>query len=699
MNTVQRILFVIIHYFNPDGDGSLGSLRNDPARRASALGKSITALHDLFNYRTVTVDFRTTLIPRPANTSLLYDIDVTVLTTQDKTVFAHLDIDSNLFSAQSTTLEPTMLGFGAPEVFQTHMDEYDWFVYLEDDIILHDPFFFCKLAHFQKKFGTHALLQPNRYEVTERDRRGKVYIDGDLVPDQVACYRNLSRQPEFTLSMQHYELELQFCLAPNPHSGCYFLSRAQLALWMQKPWFLDRDTGFVRSFESAASLGILKTFDVYKPDAECAAFLEVQHAGEDYLAQIRPQATEAVLHSQTTNNQTKPLELRVTELTEQIRYLEQQLRQLQPVPMDRRNAQLEGEVRHLATVNRNQALHIKELQDQINALTANTPQPFRVSVIIPLYNGERYIQAALDSVVRQSLLPLEIIIVNDGSTDEALAWLEKYKSPVDMHIIHQDNAGQSAARNHGARVAKGNVLAFLDQDDVWYPHHLQRLVEPFYANSQLGWTYSDIDEIDRYGRVMTKAYLATQGIAQPKRSLIEFIVQDLFILPSTALVRKEAFEAVKGFDESLSGCEDDDLFLRLFLAGYDTVYLPEPLSQWRVRFDSASSNQRMVQSRDIYAQKLLNLFPDEPLMVRYYSRDCIAPRFYHLAAQQYRKFLLLKQWNMCRHYVQRMRFYNRLLPKSVWSFFQRNVKHRLMLAPEWYYRLFKAKQFLLPWQG
>jgi GT2 family glycosyltransferase len=226
---------------------------------------------------------------------------------------------------------------------------------------------------------------------------------------------------------------------------------------------------------------------------------------------------------------------------------------------------------------------------------------------------------------------------------------------------------------------------------------LQRLVEAFQVNPRVGWAYSDIDEIDREGRLITKSYLSTQGIYHPKRSLIEFIGQDLFILPSTSLVLKKAFEQVNGFDERLSGCEDDDLFLRLFLTCYDSSFIPEPLSQWRVRYDSASSSERMSKSRDIYARKLIDTFPDEPLMARYYCRDCIAPRFYVLALKQYQKFLVLGQWEECLKHLKRMQLYNQMLYKSLPGLLKRHFIHLLMAYPVIYRHLYQFSGFLFPW--
>jgi GT2 family glycosyltransferase len=93
------------------------------------------------------------------------------------------------------------------------------------------------------------------------------------------------------------------------------------------------------------------------------------------------------------------------------------------------------------------------------------------------------------------------------------------------------------------------------------------------------------------------------------------------------LVSREAFETIDGFDERLSGYEDDDLFLRMFRAGYATIYVNKPLSQWRIYPSSSSYTYRMARSRMIYAAKLFENYPDQVEMNRYFARDLIAPRF------------------------------------------------------------------------
>jgi glycosyltransferase involved in cell wall biosynthesis len=252
-----------------------------------------------------------------------------------------------------------------------------------------------------------------------------------------------------------------------------------------------------------------------------------------------------------------------------------------------------------------------------------------IAVVIPLYNGERYIREAIESALRQSLPPTEIIVVDDGSTDNGPAVVDGLARRHPITLLRRPNGGQSAARNFGIAQAGSNLIALLDQDDIWYRDHLEKLAEPFLQRRtvELGWVYSNLDEIDEHGRLVCRSILRFLPAQHPKRDLLGSLRSDMFILPSASLVSRKAFEAVGGFDERLIGYEDDDLFLRMFRAGYDNVYLDEALSQWRLFGGSSSYSPRMAVSRMAYLRKLLAEFPDDPARGRFWRRDVIAPRF------------------------------------------------------------------------
>jgi glycosyltransferase involved in cell wall biosynthesis len=261
----------------------------------------------------------------------------------------------------------------------------------------------------------------------------------------------------------------------------------------------------------------------------------------------------------------------------------------------------------------------------------------RIAVIIPLYNGEKYIAQALDSVFAQRLKPAEIVVVNDGSTDGGAAFVEELAARYPIRVLHKANGGQSSARNYGVAHTTSDLIALLDQDDVWYPNHLEQLVRPFLLNSEreLGWVYSNLDEIDEHGRLIARCCLRFLPLPNPKRDLFGCLAMDMFVLPSASLISRKAFEEVGGFDETLSGYEDDDLFRRIFLAGYDNFYIDEGLARWRIYSQSASYSPRMAESRMLYFRKLLSEFPDDPRRDRYFARDFLAPRFFPAFVREY----------------------------------------------------------------
>ncbi|MGE0223660.1 MAG: glycosyltransferase family 2 protein [Acetobacteraceae bacterium] len=271
-----------------------------------------------------------------------------------------------------------------------------------------------------------------------------------------------------------------------------------------------------------------------------------------------------------------------------------------------------------------------------DAVTAPT-----ISAIIPLHNGARYIEQALTSVFRQTLRPHEVIVVDDGSSDNGPELVEKLRRDHGVTIMTQSNQGQSAARNLGIRHATGSHIALLDQDDIWYPNHLQVLIEPFQGHRYppLGWSYGNFDEIDSDGRLTVRSALDAHKTPHPKPSLACCLREDMLVLPSASLIASDAFDAVGGFDETLSGYEDDDLFLRLFHAGYDNAYVRQSLGQRRIYPDSSCYSPRMAPSRMAFARKLLAQFPDDAEQARYYTRDLIAPRFLPHVTNEARKAL------------------------------------------------------------
>jgi glycosyltransferase involved in cell wall biosynthesis len=300
-----------------------------------------------------------------------------------------------------------------------------------------------------------------------------------------------------------------------------------------------------------------------------------------------------------------------------------------------------------------------------------------IVTIIPLYNGARWIEQAITSVLSQTLATDEFIVVDDGSTDggAGAAIVERMarNHPI-IKMLHKPNGGQSAARNFGVAHSKSALIALLDQDDIWYPTHLEELVKPFKdpVNSRLGWVYSDFDEVDVNGLMVTKR-LVGKLAEHPKQNLIRCLAENMLITPGCSLIRRSAFEALGGFDVRLSGYEDDDLFLRLFRAGYDNSFIERSLSQWRIFEGSSGHSHRMYLSAMIYMEKLVKAFPDDKFRGHYYARDVIGPRFINTIMMVYGRSVRNRNVKQCREAVQALK---RIVPLLRW---RSQIRLRLML--------------------
>lgn len=258
-----------------------------------------------------------------------------------------------------------------------------------------------------------------------------------------------------------------------------------------------------------------------------------------------------------------------------------------------------------------------------------------IAAIIPLYNGAAYIRSALASVFAQSLPPDEIIVVDDGSTDDGPDIVREIAKSHPVTLLSKTNGGQSSARNHAIENCRSSHIALLDQDDIWYPNHLAILKRPFEqqtSNDRLALVYGNLDHVDASGQMVAHNCLDVFGAVHPKTTLRDCLERDMFILPGASLIEREAFFCVGQFDERLSGFEDDDLFLRVFRSGYLSVYIDEPVTQWRIHAESTSYSMRMAVSRMIYYRKLVEMFPNEPRLHQFWVRDVIAPRFFYAIA-------------------------------------------------------------------
>lgn len=270
----MKILFTIPHYFNPEGNGRYGSTRSNPVPRIEALTRCISSIHQLFGEKQFDINI-SNLSANKVND--FNEIEIVILTTQNKHLIEH--INHELFTHRQIGVEPMILGFEAKKVFSESVGRYDYYCYLEDDLTINDPWFFTKLKWFNSLTNDNFLLQPNRYEISIGNIADKVYIDGNLRFQVTEEFQDISDTK--TLEGVVMGERILFKRALNPHSGCYFLNNNQLEKWMEQDYFESNAINFVGPLESAATLGIMKTFKVYKPEPQ--NFLEIMHYGTSFL--------------------------------------------------------------------------------------------------------------------------------------------------------------------------------------------------------------------------------------------------------------------------------------------------------------------------------------------------------------------------------------------------------------------------------
>jgi len=224
------------------------------------------------------------------------------------------------------------------------------------------------------------------------------------------------------------------------------------------------------------------------------------------------------------------------------------------------------------------------------------------TVVMALFNGGELTRVAVESVLSQTRPPRELIIVDDGSTDDSVAIVERFlktrASSVPVRFISQPNSGQGAARNAGVAAATSEFIAFIDQDDTWPHDHIEVLSEHLMKGARLGWVYSDFCQIDREGAVVRRSVLAETKYSHPADNVLSFLGQDLFMLPSASLIRTQAFTSAGGFDTQFRGYEDDDLFISMLDDGWAFAFEPRPVTNYRVHSGNTSRNTSFLKSRE-----------------------------------------------------------------------------------------------------
>ena len=239
-----------------------------------------------------------------------------------------------------------------------------------------------------------------------------------------------------------------------------------------------------------------------------------------------------------------------------------------------------------------------------------------VSVIIPTYNREILVKKALDSVLGQTYENFEIIVINDGSTDNTGNILNEYKKqyPDKVFVVNQVNSGQVVARNNGIQSCRGEFVAFLDSDDIWLEDKLEKQMPLF--SKRVGLVYCGINEIDGHGNVINTV------ACQP--GMRGNIYHDLLVknrmTGGSVVITRSSIDKVGLFDTKLQAAENWDLWIRI-AKEYLVDYVDEPLINYRKHGGNMSGNsQVMAEATERIFQKHFPVVPVDLTLLEAYNK-------------------------------------------------------------------------------
>jgi glycosyltransferase involved in cell wall biosynthesis len=213
------------------------------------------------------------------------------------------------------------------------------------------------------------------------------------------------------------------------------------------------------------------------------------------------------------------------------------------------------------------------------------------TLVVPCYNVERYVADALDAALAQTYRPLEVVVVNDGSTDGTRCVIEPYLVHSEIVYVEQENRGLAGARNRGIREARGEFIGLLDADDLWMPGKVERGVNFLSEHPDVGWVTTDCYLMDEDVRTTDRYYGTFVPDVFPTRpeEQLAYIAQRNF-MSVAVLIRRALFDEFGLFDETLRRSEDYDLWMRFLLGGSSVGRIAEPLGWYRLRDDSLSAD-------------------------------------------------------------------------------------------------------------
>jgi hypothetical protein len=280
----MRLLVTIAHYFKQTANAHSRPVSGSstlPFAKIAALNAQIIALHRYFG------PFRLSLNPDdPRRRWGAGDnaLDIVIMTVRDTNLLPWIGVDPTTYAIEYFDGAPQMVPFEAQRIMRERTGGYDFYAYLEDDLIVDDPEFFAKIGWFASEFGPRAMLMPVRFEMAHTGMPAKVAVGLRLSHETNApfCRPDIPN----TLVGSWHGKEQTFCRPNNPHSGCFVITDSQLRLWTAHPSFYDRDSSWIDTLASAATYAPGKVFGLYQAVSPDPWFLEIEHYGTRLASRI-----------------------------------------------------------------------------------------------------------------------------------------------------------------------------------------------------------------------------------------------------------------------------------------------------------------------------------------------------------------------------------------------------------------------------
>jgi glycosyltransferase involved in cell wall biosynthesis len=278
----------------------------------------------------------------------------------------------------------------------------------------------------------------------------------------------------------------------------------------------------------------------------------------------------------------------------------------------------------------------------------------KVSIILPLYNGAKWISQAIESVLAQTYKDFELIIVDDGSTDNSREIISSYQYDKRVHYIYQENRGFSSALNRGINESRGEYIGFIGQDDLYMQNKLKIQVKYLDKHKDVDLLHSNYYFIDSNGKVRGVRFIKIPKFTS-KRKMIEYLFINNFIGFETVLIRRRCFDEVGLFDERMKAFSDHDMWLRI--AGkFNIDYINAVLVKKRIHELQLSkiAIKECINDEFLMIRKAIKMYPFLKRVVRkkvsglYYALgiDMLEKGMITEAKQNFMNTVRCKPWNI-----------------------------------------------------